>query len=780
MAANSEKISHLKAPAHTIRRALALLAGPEQVIEIRALKTARKTVRGYFNDQAAAAQAAAQWNGKAPAVYMTLNQVDPALLARAANRMEPYAESTTTDKDIVRRLWLPLDFDPKRPAGISSTDIEHEAAIEAARSCRDWLTTKGWAAPILADSGNGGHLLYAIDLPNDDESRALVNACLKVLAKQFDDEAVSLDQTVGNAARIWKVYGTMACKGDNVAERPHRQAKILEAPDAVAKVTREQLEALAALAPAEPKPEPKRYNGGDRFDIDDWISRHGLNVKPAEPWQGGRKWVFPVCPWNPDHTNHSAYLLEQPSGAIAAGCHHNGCHGKSWADLRELFEPGNREKRQARAERQQQRPHVSHGTQTPPLSLDELERRYQPKSAADLMRRQFDPVKWAIPGIIPEGVTILAGSPKIGKSWLSLGLAVAVATGGVALGDKRVEAGDVLYLGLEDSERRLCRRLKMVCPDGNPGRLEYHEEWPRLDSGGAELLDRWLANHPEARLVIIDTLEKARPRGNSKDSAYTNDYLVGNVLTPLAKKYAVSIVLVHHVRKMQTDDPLEQVSGTLGLTGGVDGVMVLRRSRGQADALLYVTGRDVEEEQDYALDWDQQSATWTLKGSAEEYKHSAERFTIIKLLEMEPMTPKQLADELHKNRSTVRNLLAKMVEDGVVERRFDGKYQPNLKTQKCVDSIDSVDSVDGVDSVDSPREQPSVYADSSAVDRPVDRPEPSNDAASEPSVYAVYAVYDSAVDSTDPAPPVYADCENLSSEDWSYYEAMAATVDMEG
>ena len=214
--------------------------------------------------------------------------------------------------------------------------------------------------------------------------------------------------------------------------------------------------------------------------------------------------------------------------------------------------------------------------------------RYQPITDIDLWHKAFPAVRWAVPGLIPEGVAILAGSPKIGKSWLALGVAVAVATGGIALGKIAVEPGEVLYLALEDTQRRLQRRLQCVLPTecGQPsGRLHFVTEWPRLHAGGVERLERWLTDHPEARLVIIDTLEKVRPHTASLDrSMYTADYLIGDRLTPLSKQYAVAILVVHHTRKATADDPVELVSGTLGLTGGVDGVMVLRRQRGQADA----------------------------------------------------------------------------------------------------------------------------------------------------------------------------------------------------
>ncbi len=212
--------------AQQIHQALCVLYAPDQVVELRVPKVdgGKRTDSGYFNDLDKLARAAARYEGRAAGVYVTLNPVHPALFARAANRVQERTDLSTSDEYIASRRWLPIDCDPKvdgkkRPAGISSTDTEHATAIKKINAIRDWLSAAGWPEPISADSGNGGALLYAINLPNDAESKIVVEQCLKALAKQFDDAAVDIDTTVYNAARIWKVYGTMASKGDNITDR---------------------------------------------------------------------------------------------------------------------------------------------------------------------------------------------------------------------------------------------------------------------------------------------------------------------------------------------------------------------------------------------------------------------------------------------------------------------------------------------------------------------------------------------------------------------------------
>src|SRR5262249_13671317 len=147
------------------------------------------------------------------------------------NHLTEWAKHTTNDADVLRGSRLLVDLDPVRPAGISATDEEHALAIEQAHAVRGWLTERGWPAPIYADSGNGAHLIYGLDLPNDPGSHDLVQGCLDALAVVFADERVTVDRQMFNASRISKLYGTLAAKGADTLERPHRIARILDAPE---------------------------------------------------------------------------------------------------------------------------------------------------------------------------------------------------------------------------------------------------------------------------------------------------------------------------------------------------------------------------------------------------------------------------------------------------------------------------------------------------------------------------------------------------------------------
>src|SRR4029453_10678280 len=230
-----------------------------------------------------------------------------------------------------------------RAAGIAASDSEHRAALALAEQARDWLTEQGFPLPAFCDSGNGGHLLYRVEIPGDDAG--LVEQCLKVMARRWDTDAVHVDVTVFNPARIVRLYGCLNGKGDPEAAvigRPHRRARLLHVPDGIDVASRERLVALAAMYD-QAKPSATDDFEAARvcaFDIEEWIREHELKVTGPEPWKdGGRCWEFESCPWNSDHIR-SAYIVELQGGNIGAGCHHNSCADKDWHALRDVVEPG--------------------------------------------------------------------------------------------------------------------------------------------------------------------------------------------------------------------------------------------------------------------------------------------------------------------------------------------------------------------------------------------------------------------------------------------------------
>ncbi len=357
---------------HETLQAAQVLFAPGQVIEVRAI-TDEGMASGYFDDPEKLAAAVDPLDGlpTVQGIYVTLNEVNPALLSRRANRIKTRLgkkDATTADTDILHRRWFPVDVDPARPSGVSSTDEEHQAAIDTAARVADYLAELGWPVPVVADSGNGAHLLYRIDLPNDDRSRDLVKRCLEVLGAMFDDGTTSVDTANHNAARIWKLYGTMGRKGDNTPDRPHRRSRLLSVPAEIGVVAGELLEGLASALPAaSPDPAPARGRGnGHPLNLAVWLRDHRIGVAREKPYQGGTLYVLDECPFSGAHRD-GAFAIQFPSGAIYAGCQHASCGGGSqrWPELRERFEP--------KAGRIPAAPAPGSRTRTaPPLSLDEL------------------------------------------------------------------------------------------------------------------------------------------------------------------------------------------------------------------------------------------------------------------------------------------------------------------------------------------------------------------------------------------------------------------------
>ena len=307
-------------------------------------------------------------------------------------------------------------------------------------------------------------------------------------------------------------------------------------------------------------------------------------------------------------------------------------------------------------------------------------------SARDLDAMEFDPIRYVVPGYIAEGLTLLAGRPKLGKSWMAMDIALAVASGGVCLGDVQCDRGDVLYLALEDNRRRLQSRIrKLLTLDAMarnmvPDRLHLATEWPRANEGGTTAIREWIDAHPHARLVIVDVLAMFKSTAKGKDQTlYEADYLAIKGLQSLAMETGVAIVVIHHTRKSGAEvDPFEKVSGTLGLSGAADTTIILDRDGN--GATLYGRGRDIEEIET-AVQFDKATCRWAALGKASEVRRTDERGSILAALEDagEAMSPTEIADATGMPNQNVRQTLHRMAKAGEVVKAGRGRYaHPDL------------------------------------------------------------------------------------------------------
>jgi hypothetical protein len=665
-----------------IYNSLRAFVAPGSVFELRMIGTRKGQIdSGYFNDPAIAANALVSARGYYKGVYFTPNPNSPDVLARSYNRISEWAQYTTNDTEITRRKWLLLDIDPKRPQGISSTDAEHAKAIAKARTIAGMMAiTYGWCDPMINSSGNGAHLLYPMDEENTNEVRDAIHTLLQTLKAIYDDECTQLDVTVYNAARIWRLPGTWARKGDSTPERPHRQAQILQPLNHLSRLSILQImrfnhENARILAAAKgrvgqtgvlagvsksrseyPQEEAKykRLNDAAMGRVREWVPhffptareyKEGYRVASADIGQDYEE-ELTIHPWplgikyfgNADEGDKTEGR-RTPIGVIAEYSLH--CDKDQAARVL--------------ADRLKYPLTEFENLPLPPAapmgatmeSLLGAKQKYSFKSIrsiADLQKATFKEVKWIVEGVIPTGNMLLAARPKMRKTWLALQLGIAVTSGRKFL-DWQCNPSEVLFLGLEDNERRMQNRIKtlqkfeMFPPDlsgfrywtggmdyDGAGRLRLAnpEEaaatlaaFPRGEAG-VDALEQYLEEYPLTKMIIVDTFAHFRGARTSRD-VYQSDYDAMTPLTKLAGRKGVLILSVMHEKKgLAADgagaDFLEDVTGSAGITGGSDGVISIKGRRGVQEENesreLYISGRDVPFDYKVDISFDAETGGW--------------------------------------------------------------------------------------------------------------------------------------------------------------------------
>jgi hypothetical protein len=385
--------------------------------------------------------------------------------------------------------------------------------------------------------------------------------------------------------------------------------------------------------------------GAEEFYVLPFLIQHGVGIKEIRGSEENEPYVIYVlgaCVFDSAHTDsgREVHITRcKRSGKLSYHCDHPACSGRTWWDVRKELTGDDR------------------------------------LTAAALQEMTFPEPGWIVPGIIPEGSTLYAGKPKTGKSYMALDIALAVATGGKALGWEYTAKRDVLYLSLEDGERRLQKRIAALRECGGwPDNLYFCTDWPRLDKGGDSRLKKFLEDNPEVKLLIIDTFAKIKPIKGSGKAQYDQDYRAADAIKSLAHKMDISLIAIHHARKMPSeDDPFDAISGTTGLTGVFDTCMVLQKER-TGGATLYVRGRDVEETE-LALHREP-SGGWTVLGDAASIAKTEERNAILGAMESGRVhTLKELADITLKKESNLNKLLSRLMDEGKVEKAGYGKYR---------------------------------------------------------------------------------------------------------
>jgi len=334
----------------------------------------------------------------------------------------------------------------------------------------------------------------------------------------------------------------------------------------------------------------------------------------------------------------------------------------------------------------------------------------------NLLAKEYPEPKWAVEGIIPEGGALLAARPKTGKSWLALNIALAVSYGGVALGRVDVERGEVLYLALEDGERRLQDRIKKVLKAQQmeqPAGIYFATTWPRSSAGGLDAIDAFLEAHPQCRLVVIDTVARFRDRGAGQGNAYDEDYAAMAAVQALALRRGVAVLGITHTRKPKgkgagdDEDPLDEVQNSTGMTGAADAVLVLKRPRGTREGTLFITGRDLEE-RTLRIGMDPEFCLWSIRDfNADDPDDAIVSQDWKKVRQAirkagHGLSPVELAQVLNKDANAISCMLGRMKRAGVLQPEGYGRWTlpegaPQEARQTATDRQTTVsrDSADG-------------------------------------------------------------------------------------
>lgn len=543
----------------------------------------------------------------APSIYVLLNPPRRDLLARSANKIhQPDKGETTKDLEIVNRRWVLVDCDPVRPAGISSNEIELLSACDKIKEVGLYLQSVSFPRPVIAMSGNGYHLLYRIDLPTDDGG--LVERFLKSLDQKFSSETVKIDTSVHNAARITKLYGTMAKKGDSIPDRPHRRSELIEVPEVLEVVPRELIESVAAEFVPQSRttttanPAATKSHSGSP-SLERYLHRHNIPILKTEETSDATRF-YVTCPGESWHTSKNAStdccVSQAHNGTLGAKCVHDSCGVHSWQDFKsqygpitkedyspstlaksssspsaapELFAPGTvvkcgdkdnigtvlSDNGGSHVTIHFVSPEGNEATVEIPrnevVAANSQSKAITIRAAGDLVRDFPELRPYIIEGLIRQGETMnIIASPKTGKSWLSMGLALSIIAGRKWLERFWTKRGKVLIVDNELHPETSAHRLPWIAKSMQIPTEDYANNLFVANLRG-ELIDmKKLAvqlgeiKPGEYSIIILDAWYRFQPEGTDENSN-SDVAALYNLLDSVAGKINCAFVCIHHSSK---------------------------------------------------------------------------------------------------------------------------------------------------------------------------------------------------------------------------------------
>lgn len=576
-----------------------------ELVEIRFLGN-NKTASGYYKNIDNLLRDVERMDAEDKfQIYFTLNCIEDSCYGREqCEKVIWKPKNTTTDNDIKGRYWIMIDLDPKRTAGTSSSNEEYEKAHIKSVDVYRYLMDMGFYEPVVCSSGNGWHLLLPCKIGISTETNDVVNKFLRVLSMLFSDESIDIDVKVGNPARICKLYGTMAKKGTNIPERPHRMARIVKTPEEIKPNNIEYFKKVAELFPEREQPSVnnnwKPQDGN--FDLDDFIAKHNIPVTRKVEVADGTRYYLEHCLFNPEHKGKDAILFKHNNGAVAYYCYHNSCQDNDWRKVREMYEPDAYKRKHndlpngyRRFERYYQKPEFTPQEENEKqgkkwLSMKDV--KYVDISQMTVLPTGYTALDRKIMGLLLGDVTILSGLSGAGKtSWLDCiilnvverGFKVGVWSGelqdfrfqswidNVAAGKNHVVKNtnfDNLYYAPRDIADKINSWLdgKLFLYNNN-----YKNRWKQLFSDIKELVEK-----QDCKLIVLDNLMALNISDfdgskNEQQSQFINE------LKDYAKQKNIHVFLVCHPRKQDGFLRKESISGTADLTNLCDNLFILHR-----------------------------------------------------------------------------------------------------------------------------------------------------------------------------------------------------------
>lgn len=587
------------------------LKNNKDLVEIRLLKKNAKPYSGYFTNIDVILSELKKFYDDNYHVYFTLNEVHPSCYNKIQRDKLQMGGSTTGDDQISKRTCLFIDFDPVRIPDTSSTNAQLKESARRALDVEKFLSEYGFPEPIHGLSGNGCHLLYDIDIPNNDKTKETFKRFYNTIAGLFSDRMIDIDKSVFNASRIGKVFGTYARKGANTEEAPHRLSKITSIPKDRKKVSLTSIMIVANLLPT--KEEVAKYAkfenpNGTGVDVDGFLQKHNIAVKREESYHGGRKIVLEHCVYNEAHKAPDAVIFVSSEGIPSYHCSHNSCADKNgWHNLREHFEPDfykqreNNRNQNNRYNNFQNYSKYRGGTPTPDIQqeveelghmwLDPMEIEYVDTSKLVSIPTGFKRLDSKIIGMYLGELSITTGRNAAGKSsWLNQ-VALNAISSGFKVG---------IWSGELDDKRLMPWISLAAAGPSNVIRDETKENFYYVDSKTDQRIKRWLSKKlyiynnkyfskweqikyaldilvkKGVKLFILDNLMAMDISGFEGDSnEKQKQFLLG--ASAFCKQNDVHVIIVAHPRKEMTFLRKESIAGSGDISNLVDNIFIVHR-----------------------------------------------------------------------------------------------------------------------------------------------------------------------------------------------------------